>query len=159
MRKIVAGLFMSLDGVVENPKTWSTRYFCNEMWEMMSAGLAQADAVVLGRRTHQEFVEIWPKQGSNGPMASFLNSALKYVFSKTLDNVEWKNSTLVKGRLAEELAKLKHQPGKNMQVPGSPKLVRSLLRGGLPYPGRARRSAKIQAEINLRPTRYSTKIQ
>jgi dihydrofolate reductase len=131
MRKIVAGLFMSLDGVVENPNRWGTSYFCNEMWEMMSVGIAQADAVVLGRRTYQEFAEIWPKQGSNGPMANFLNNARKYVFSATLEKAEWKNSALVKGSLAEELAKLKRQPGKNIQVPGSPRLVRSLLRDRL----------------------------
>ena len=122
---------MSLDGVVENPNRWSTPYFCNEMWEMMKAGITQADAVVLGRRTYQEFAEIWPRQGSNGPMATFLNSAPKYVFSMTLDNAEWKNSTVIKGSPSEELAKLKRQPGKNIQVPGSPKLVRSLLRDGL----------------------------
>lgn len=131
MRKIVAGLFMALDGVVESPMTWSGPYFTQEMVEVMSAGIAQADAVVLGRRTYQEFAEIWPKQEGSGPMANFLNNAPKYVFSKTLDKVEWKNSTLVKGNVAAELGKLKQLPGKNIQVPGSPRLVRSLLCKGL----------------------------
>ncbi len=130
MRRIVAGLYMSLDGVVESPKGWSGPYFCNEMWEVMQAGIAQADAVVLGRRTYQEFVNIWPNQGSNVPMANFLNNAPKYV-SATLDKVEWQNSILIKGNVAEEVAKLKKQPGKNIQVPGSPRLVRSLLCDGL----------------------------
>jgi dihydrofolate reductase len=131
MRRIVAGLYMSLDGVVENPKTWSSPYFCKEMWEVMGAGIVQADTVLLGRHTYQEFAEFWPRQSSNVPMADFLNNAPKYVVSTTLEKAEWKNSTLLKGGVAEELTELKRQSGKNIQVPGSPRLVRMLLRDGL----------------------------
>ncbi len=131
MRKIVAGLFCSLDGVVESPQTWQSPYFTDEVTEVISAGVAQADAVLLGRRTYLEFAEFWPSQGSDAPMADFLNNAPKYVVSATLDTVEWKNSTLLKGDLAEELTKLKQQPGRRIQIPGSPTLVRSLLRDGL----------------------------
>lgn len=118
---------MSLDGVVESPITWSGPFFTQEMVEVMSAGIAEADAVVLGRRTYLEFADIWPKQEGSGPMANFLNNAPKYVFSKTLRQVEWKNSILLKGSLAAELNKLKELTGKNIQIPGSPRLVRSLL--------------------------------
>lgn len=131
MRRIVAGLFISLDGVVESPNKWSFPFFDDEMWQGISAGIAQADAVLLGRRTYQEFAELWPKQGSDVPMADFLNNAPKYVVSSTLETVEWNNSRLITGDLADELAKLKQQPGKNIQIPGSPTLVRSLLRDGL----------------------------
>ena len=131
MRKIVAGWFVSLDGVVESPMAWSRPYFSQEMVEVMGAGIAQADTVVLGRRTYQEFSEIWPQQGSNGRMADFLNHSPKYVFSKTLERLEWKNSTLVKGSVSAELGRLKQSPGKNIQVPGSPRLVRSLVWEGL----------------------------
>jgi dihydrofolate reductase len=132
MRKIVAGLLISLDGVVESPGKWGfSRYFSDEMSEGIAAGMAQADAVLLGRRTYLEFAELWPNQGSDVLMADFLNGSPKYVVSSTIDTLEWANSSLVAGDLAEELTKLKQQPGKNILIPGSPTLVRSLLRDGL----------------------------
>jgi dihydrofolate reductase len=131
MRRIVAGLAMSLDGVVESPNQWGMPYFDDEVMEVISAGVAQADAVLLGRRTYLEFAELWPNQGSDVPMADFLNNSPKHVVSSTLGTLEWTNSRLVTGDLAEELTKLKQQPGKNILIPGSPALVRSLLRDGL----------------------------
>lgn len=62
MRKIVAGLFMSLDGVVES-ENWGFPYFSEEITDAINAGIARADAVLLGRRTYLEFAEIWPTQG------------------------------------------------------------------------------------------------
>src|SRR5712692_6155702 len=133
MRKIVAGLLMSLDGVVEAPDRWGwPRYMNEEMSRGIMAGVAQADAVLLGRRTYEQFAKIWPGQPSDVPMSDFLNSSPKYVASHTLrDPLEWAQSTLITGNLADELARLKQQPGKNILVPGSPTLVRSLLRDGL----------------------------
>ena len=132
MRKIVAGLLISLDGVVESPSEWGfSRYFNDEMRDGIAAGIAQADAVLLGRRTYLEFARVWPNQGSDVLMADFLNNSPKYVVSTTLSTLEWANSSLVTGDLAEELGKLKQQAGKNVLIPGSPKLVRSLLRNGL----------------------------
>lgn len=132
MRRIVAGLFISLDGVVESPETWHFPYFnTDELWARIEAGLAEADAILLGRRTYQRFAKFWPNQGSEVPMADFLNNTPKYVVSATLDTLEWSNSIRVTGALGEELTKLKRQPGKNIQMPGSPTLVRSLLRDGL----------------------------
>jgi dihydrofolate reductase len=131
MRKVVAGLFMSLDGVVETPANWAYEYFNDELSNLIAAGIAQADTVLLGGRTYVEFAELWPSQGSDVPMADFLNNTPRYVVSSTLDTLDWPGSTLLDGDLAEELAKLKEQPGKNIQVPGGPALVRSLLRDGL----------------------------
>ncbi len=131
MRKIVAGLFMSLDGVVESPSQWGFQYMTNEMAKGMAYGVAQADAVLLGRRTYLEFAEMWPSQGSEVPMADFLNHSPKYVVSSKLDSLPWQPATLIRGDLAAELNRLKQQPGKNIQVPGSPRLVRSLLSLGL----------------------------
>jgi dihydrofolate reductase len=131
MRKIVAGLFMSLDGVVESPDKWGFQYFDDEMNEGIAAGVAQADAVLLGRRTYLEFAQMWPSQGSDVLMADFLNNSPKYVVSSTLHRLKWANSSLITGDLTEELTKLKKQPGKNIQIPGSPTLLRSLLRHGL----------------------------
>lgn len=132
MRKIVAGLFISLDGVVEAPDRWRSRHFTTEMADALTVGVEEADAILLGRRLYQEFAAYWPQQGSEVTMADFFNLTPKYVVSPTLDTpLEWANSHLVTGDLAEALTKLKEQPGKNIQVPGSPTLVRSLLREGL----------------------------
>jgi dihydrofolate reductase len=131
MRKIVAGLFMSLDGVVESPGEWGFQYATEEMWKEISAGVAQADAILLGRRTYEQFAAMWPGQGSDVPMADFLNNTPKYVVSTTLTTLEWQPATLIKGDIAGELMKLKQLPGKNIQIPGSPTLVRALVRNGL----------------------------
>lgn len=129
MRKVVAGLAISLDGVVESPSNWML--FNDEMAEVIGAGLAQSDAILLGRRTYLEFAKLWPNLDSDVPTADFMNNTPKHIVSSTLDTLEWANSRLVTGDLAEEVAKLKEQPGKNIQIPGSPRLVRSLLRDGL----------------------------
>lgn len=131
MRKIVAGLFISLDGVVETPENWGFQYFNEELTEWVNAGIARSDAVLLGRHTYLEFAQIWPTQGSEVPMSEFLNTSHKYVASTTLTRLDWGPSTLLKDNLADELAKLKQRPGKNITVPGSPRLVRSLLQDGL----------------------------
>jgi len=133
MRKIVAALLMSLDGVVDGTDRWGwPRYMNAEMTQGIVAGVAQADAVLLGRRTYEQFVKIWPGRGSEVPMADFLNHSPKYVVSTTLrDPLEWSNSKVIVGDLAQELDRLKSLPGKNIQVPGSPTLIRSLLREGL----------------------------
>lgn len=130
MRKVVAGLFMSLDGVVEAPDKWQ-EHFDEDMGEAMMQQLASQDAVLLGRVTYQEWAPYWPT-ATDEPFASFINPAPKYVFSTTLDSVaDWENSTLVKGDLAQEIARLKQLPGKNIGTAGSPSLVSSLIERGL----------------------------
>ncbi|MEK4293074.1 dihydrofolate reductase family protein [Paenibacillus sp. FSL R5-0914] len=132
-RKIVAGLFMSLDGVVDSleasPKKWGS----NEMNETIAAGVAQADTVLLGPRTYKMLAQFWQHQSDDLPMARFLNHSDKYLVSSTIteDILEWQPASLIKGKLFEEIMKLKQRPGKNIQIPGSPRLVRSLLQNGL----------------------------
>jgi dihydrofolate reductase len=130
MRKIVAWLISSLDGVVESPESWSSPYMNDEVNAEISAAMAPAGSVLLGRRTYQEMAGYWPQQDGN-PFADYLNNSTKYVVSATLDSLAWGNSRLVTGDLAEELAVLKQQPGENLLVLGSPTLVRSLMRQGL----------------------------
>ncbi len=126
MRKIVSGLFIALDGVVEAPNKWQ-EHFDEDMGQALTEQLASQDAVLLGRVTYEEWASYWPT-ATDEPFASFINNAPKYVASNTLNSVEeWKNSTLLKGNLSEELAKLKQQPGKVIGVAGSPGLVHSLL--------------------------------
>jgi dihydrofolate reductase len=76
--------------------------------------------------TYQEWAPYWPTSNDE-PFASFINNTPKYVVSTTLNKVEWQHSTLLKGDLAEEIARLKQQPGKTIGVNGSPSLVRSLI--------------------------------
>ena len=130
MRKVVSGLFISLDGVTESPDQWQFDNFDAEMMENLGAHLASEDAILLGRVTYQEWAPYWPNSNDE-PYASHINNTPKYVVSRTLDRVDWQNSTLVKGSLAETISRLKQQPGKNIGVAGSPTLVRSLLQDGL----------------------------
>jgi dihydrofolate reductase len=133
MRKINAGLFMSLDGVVEAPRSWAfSRYLDAELAQIIGAGIREADAVLMGRRTYEEFARLWPTQPRSVPMAAFLNGSTKYVVSSSLRGpLEWTPSMLLQGELTSELSALKAQSGKNIQVPGSPTLVRALVRQGL----------------------------
>src|SRR5712692_4813675 len=126
MRKTVAGLAVSLDGVVESPSNWMLMN--DEIGEVIGAGLAQSDAILLGRRTYLEFADLWPKQSRDALMADFMNNTPKHIVSSTLDRLDWANSSLISGDLAAEVTKLKQQPGKNVLIPGSPRLVGWLLR-------------------------------
>jgi dihydrofolate reductase len=130
MREVVSGLFISLDGVTESPHEWQFDHFDKEMMAEMGAHIARQGAVLLGRVTYQEWASYWPTS-TDEPYASHINNTPKYVVSTTLDRVGWKNSTLIKGNLAEEIASLKQQPGKDIGVAGSPTLVRSLLQNDL----------------------------
>jgi dihydrofolate reductase len=133
MRKVISGLFISLDGVVESPEKWQFDVFDQDMGDAMVAHLNAEDATLLGRVTYQEWEPYWPNS-TDEPYASHINGIPKYVVSTTLDKVAWgdrDNVHLIKGNLAAELAKLKQQPGKNIGVAGSPTLVRSLLAQGL----------------------------
>ena len=130
MRKVTAGLFMSVDGVVEAPNEWQFA-FDDEMGAAMSRMLDQQDAVLLGRVTYAEWAGYWPTS-TDEPFASWINRTPKYVASTTLDSVdEWSNSTLVKGSIGDFVAGLRRQEGGTIGTAGSPTLVRSLLDLGL----------------------------
>jgi dihydrofolate reductase len=129
MRKIVSGLFIALDGVVQAPNTWQ-EHFDEDMGEALNAQLASQDAVLLGRVTYEEWASYWPTV-TDDPFANYINTVPKYVASHTLNSVEWNNSILLTGDLTQELARLKQQPGKNIGIAGSPGLVHSLLQQDL----------------------------
>ena len=133
MRKVVALELVSLDGVMESPERWSFQFQNDEMAEANASGMAAADAMLFGRLTNQEFAAFWPYQNSaEQPFTDYLNNTPKYVVSTTLEEpLEWNNSTLIKDDVAEEVAGLKQQPGKDIGIVGSGTLVRSLLREGL----------------------------
>jgi dihydrofolate reductase len=131
MRKIVAGLFISLYGVVEAPETWHFPYFNDEMGQIVGDQIAASDTMLLGRRTYEEFAAYWPNQGADVPMASDINGVRKLVASTTLDTVDWQNSELIDGDVAVDLGHRKQEPGKDISITGSPTLVRSLLEAGV----------------------------
>ena len=130
MRKVAAGLFSSIDGVVEAPSEWQPA-FDEEMGAVMSRMLDEQDAVLLGRVTFTEWAGYWPTSADE-PFASWINSVPKYVASRTLDSVgQWQNSTLITGPVADYVAGLRQQDGGTIGIAGSPSLVRSLIGLGL----------------------------
>ncbi len=133
MRKVVATEMVSVDGVMESPERWAFRFHDEEMAEVQGAGMAGADAMLMGRVTYQEFASYWPNQdGADQPYTDYLNNTPKYVVSTTLrEPLEWQNSILIRDNVAQEVADLKQQPGKDIGIVGAGTLVRSLLREGL----------------------------
>ena len=133
MRKLVSGLFMTMDGVVEAPNTWQFDAFDGDMMAALEAHLATEDTVLLGRVTYQEWAPYWPTS-TDEPYASHINTVPKVVVSTTLNAAPWgtwNNARVVKAGLKDEISRLKQQSGKNIGVAGSPTLVRSLLQDDL----------------------------
>ena len=131
MRRLVAVELVSLDGVMESPEEWAFSYSNDEMEEANASGMAASDAMLLGRVTYEQMSAYWANQSGGVPMVDYLNSVPKFVVSTTLDTVEWQNSTLIGSDVAEEIARLKQQPGKDIAILGSGILVRSLLQDDL----------------------------
>ncbi len=141
MRKINAALFITLDGVVEAPggeetippeqRGWSMPFMNPEVEQVIAGSMANSDAMLLGRRTYQDFAAYWPAAPADDPFGQFMNNQPKYVVSTTLERAEWKNSHLIRGDVAAELNKLKQQPGKDISIVGSGTLTRSLIEAGL----------------------------
>ena len=130
MRKVTAGLFSSIDGVVQAPNEWQPA-FDDEMGAALSRTLEEQDAVLLGRVTFAEWAGYWPTS-TDEPFATWINTTPKYVASTTLDSVDhWSNSTLIKGSVADFVAELRRQQGGTIGTAGSPTLVRYLIEHGL----------------------------
>lgn len=133
VRKVISGLFISLDGVTESPNKWQFDNFDADMAAKLNSHIDAEDTILLGRVTYLDWAPYWPTS-SDEPYASHINNTPKYVVSTTLDKVEWgqwNNATLIKGNLAQEISRLKQQPGKNIGISGSPSLVQSLLQSDL----------------------------
>jgi dihydrofolate reductase len=128
MRKIIGNLFMAIDGVVESPEKWSLSYWNDDIANVVMGGMQAADALLLGRVTYEEFAEAWSDRTvEDDPGADFMNNVKKYVVSRTLTNVDWNNSTLLEGELADSVRELKASDGGEIAMSGSSTLVRSLL--------------------------------
>ncbi len=133
MRQINAGLFISLDGVVEAPEKWTGPYFNDQVGQAVGVLMATNDAMLLGRLTYEGFAAAFGGQsgGQSGGMADQMNDTPKYVVSRSLTSADWQNSTLINGDVAARIGELKQQPGRNIGMSGSSALVSWLLRHGL----------------------------
>jgi dihydrofolate reductase len=129
MRKVVAGGFMSLDGVVEAPDEFVTD------WDEVIDGntgrvIATQDAVFLGRRTYDEWVGFWPSSEIE-PFASFINGVEKFVVTSTPPEASWSHTTVINDGLVDVLTEMKQRPGGDIGIHGSISLTQSLLESGL----------------------------
>lgn len=144
MRKLVVGAFMSLDGVVQAPGGpdedreggfeqggWLVPFFDETFGEIMTAWTLKADAFLLGRKTYEIFAASWPKADPDDDVGRALNTRPKYVASTTLTTLEWNNSTLLDGDVADAVRALKAEGSGEIQVHGSGRLIQTLLRNDL----------------------------
>ena len=128
MGKLTATCFITLDNVVEEPHLWSFDYQSEDTGELNDAVLQEADSMLLGRLTYEGFAEAWPSR-SGDRFSDKFNAMPKHVASKTLENPEWNNSTVVEGDVVEHARALKAK--ENVLVWGSPMLVQTLADAGV----------------------------
>ncbi|MEX0816404.1 MAG: dihydrofolate reductase family protein [Gaiellales bacterium] len=141
MRKVIVSEFLSLDGVMQAPGDpdedrrdgfehggWSMPYADDVFMSVVVKAMAECGGYLLGRRTYEIFARYWPTAPDDDPFAASLNGLPKHVASRTLEEpLEWKNSMLLKGDVAEAVAKLKQEPGKDLSVLGSGDFVQTLM--------------------------------
>lgn len=128
-RKVVGGYFLSLDGVAEAPDRFITAWD-DEVDASGSVLIAHQDAVILGRRSYDEWVTFWP--GSDiQPFAAFINAVPKYVATSSPLEPGWENSEVIQGDVVEFVRQLKTRPGGEIGVHGSISVARALLAAGL----------------------------
>jgi dihydrofolate reductase len=143
MGRLVVNTFTSLDGVIQGPGMpeedreggfdqggWQVPYFDQESGQVMSEAIATFGALLLGRKTYEIFAGYWPYAPADDPIAARLNEAPKYVASRTLEAVAWHNSTLLKGDIADEVARLK-EAYEEIHTSGSGNLVQGLMKDDL----------------------------
>ena len=123
MRKIINSAFVSLDGVSEDPRSWAT--FDSDSAEEAVQALQAYDGMLMGRATYEYFADVMPKQ--TGPYADAINAIRKYVFSSTLENADWNNSTLIRGDVVTALTELKQEDGGDLMMYGHGRLSQTLL--------------------------------
>ena len=135
MRRIVVSEFVSLDGVMEDPGGaegtaqggWAFKFERGPDGDKYKLDeLVAAGAMLLGRVTYQGFAQAWPSITDEVGFADKMNGMPKYVVSSTLEKAEWNNSTILRGDVAAEVRKLKAEPGGDILVAGSARLVHAL---------------------------------
>jgi dihydrofolate reductase len=129
VRKIIESTLLSLDGVIGEPHLWASDRFDDEARVGALAQLRASDAMLMGRRTYEIFASLWP--GQTGEYPDAINSIRKYVFSSTLEQVEWNNSTIIRGDVAAEVTELKQRDGQDLVIYGHGPLGQTLLKHDL----------------------------
>ena len=145
MRKIIVHEFISLDGVIQAPGGaeedtdggfayggWTMPYWHDDIGKRFFEAMAETDTMLLGRKTWQIHGDAFEPLAVGDPIGDMMNGVRKVVVSTTLQSAaDWRNSTLIRGNVVEEVRKLKEQPGKNISVDGSSVLVHSLAENDL----------------------------
>ena len=133
MRKLTAGLFHSIDGVVEAPDRWQFDAFDADLGGLLTKVMARVDTVLLGRKGYEEWAGYWPSAEADQDFGAFINAVPKFVASRTLGpaDLAWQNSTLIAGELEPFVRDLKSREGGEIAVMGGFSLVRQLLFAGL----------------------------
>jgi class 3 adenylate cyclase/dihydrofolate reductase len=133
---LIATEFVTLDGIMEAPgheehpdgkNSWALQHATEDMQRFKIEEVFAVDALLLGRVTYQIWAAFWPSAPRDEGFADRMNTLPKYVVSKSLRNVEWSNSTLLSGDVAEEVSNLKRQPGGDILLSGSADLVNTLM--------------------------------
>ena len=123
MRKLIAAIYLTLDGVMEHP-AWTAPYFNDELGAVQHELMSSSDTLLLGRVTYEAFAQAWPNM-PDAPGADRMNSIPKYVASTTLTATTW-NATLLEGDVAAAVAALKQQSGRDLLLYGSGALANTL---------------------------------
>lgn len=132
MRKVTAGLFHSVDGVVQDPFKFQFDSFDEDLGKGLNKMINTVDTVVLGRVSYQEWASYWPNATQDDEFAAFINPVEKFVASRTLSEpLEWQNSHLINSPLEQFVTELKNRDGGEIAVCGSISLVRQLLFAGI----------------------------
>jgi dihydrofolate reductase len=129
MRKLVESTFITLDGVIDDPQKWSSPYWDEDHASYATKLLFAADALLLGRKTYEGFVQAWPSR-SGDDYTDRINAMPKYVASHTLKAATW-NATILDGDIAQEVARLKADGGGDLLKFGTGELDRTLIAEGL----------------------------
>ncbi|MBZ6226944.1 dihydrofolate reductase family protein [Streptomyces olivaceus] len=144
MRRIIVCTFLTLDGVMQAPGGpdedaeggfeqggWQRPVDDEEVGTAVAGWYERSDAMLLGRKTYEIFASYWPTADPADPFTDRMNGMHKYVASRTLTSVEWRNSTLLEGDVAEAVRRLKTSDGGDINVVGSGDLAQTLMRHGL----------------------------
>ena len=131
MRKVIVSTYVTLDGRVDGLQDWVVPYDDDGAAKYHTDLLMNSDGLLLGRKTYELFAAIWPSRSGELHYIDKINSMAKYVASTTLRDLEWENSHLIEGDVAEGVAKLKQQPGQDLVMYGCHDLMHRLLQHDL----------------------------